>query len=303
MKRHDELRFGVAFLANVPMDESIRQFKHVEDLGFDVAGTGDQFVNYIDPEKLWYEQWTQTTAWAANTKHIKIGMFVTAFPYRNPAIVAKQAATLDHISKGRLEVGLGAALESDPCYGMIGIPNWRSKERLARFREYVEIVDSLLRNKVTNYEGQYYKIKEAIMNPLPIQKPRPPIIIAANQPRMLKNAVRYANTWTTLGSAEGLEDVRKRNTLVDKYCNQLGRDPRTLRRSFWLYEHNALASNGLLACYESEDVFSEMVKPFIDMGMNEILVSYPYQEEQTPVFEKIAKEVIPELKEEYNTQN
>ena len=138
------------------------------------------------------------------------------------------------------------------------------------------------------------------MNPLPIQKPRPPIIIAANQPRMLKNAVRYANTWTTLGSAEGLEDVRKRNTLVDKYCNQLGRDPRTLRRSFWLYEHNALASNGLLACYESEDVFSEMVKPFIDMGMNEILVSYPYQEEQTPVFEKIAKEVIPELKEEYN---
>ena len=300
MKRHDELRFGVAFLANVPMDESIRQFKHVEDLGFDVAGTGDQFVNYIDPEKLWYEQWTQTTAWAANTKHIKIGMFVTAFPYRNPAIVAKQAATLDHISKGRLEVGLGAALESDPCYGMIGIPNWRSKERLARFREYVEIVDSLLRNKVTNYEGQYYKIKEAIMNPLPIQKPRPPIIIAANQPRMLKNAVRYANTWTTLGSAEGLEDVRKRNTLVDKYCNQLGRDPRTLRRSFWLYEHNALASNGLLACYESEDVFSEMVKPFIDMGMNEILVSYPYQEEQTPVFEKIAKEVIPELKEEYN---
>ena len=300
MKRHDELRFGVAFLANVPMDESIRQFKHVEDLGFDVAGTGDQFVNYFDPEKLWYEQWTQTTAWAANTKHIKIGMFVTAFPYRNPAIVAKQAATLDHISKGRLEVGLGAALESDPCYGMIGIPNWRSKERLARFREYVEIVDSLLRNKVTNYEGQYYKIKEAIMNPLPIQKPRPPIIIAANQPRMLKNAVRYANTWTTLGSAEGLEDVRKRNTLVDKYCNQLGRDPRTLRRSFWLYEHNALASNGLLACYESEDVFSEMVKPFIDMGMNEILVSYPYQEEQTPVFEKIAKEVIPELKEEYN---
>lgn len=300
MKRHDELRFGVAFLANVPMDESIRQFKHVEDLGFDVAGTGDQFVNYFDPEKLWYEQWTQTTAWAANTKHIKIGMFVTAFPYRNPAIVAKQAATLDHISKGRLEVGLGAALESDPCYGMIGLPNWRSKERLARFREYVEIVDSLLRNKVTNYEGQYYKIKEAIMNPLPIQKPRPPIIIAANQPRMLKNAVRYANTWTTLGSAEGLEDVRKRNTLVDKYCNQLGRDPRTLRRSFWLYEHNALASNGLLACYESEDVFSEMVKPFIDMGMNEILVSYPCQEEQIPVFEKIAKEVIPELKEEYN---
>jgi alkanesulfonate monooxygenase SsuD/methylene tetrahydromethanopterin reductase-like flavin-dependent oxidoreductase (luciferase family) len=281
------------------MDESIRQFKHAEDLGFEIAGTGDQFVNYIDPEKLWYEQWTLTTVWAANTKDIRIGMFVTAFPYRNPAIMAKQAATLDHISKGRLEVGLGAALESDPCYEMTGIPNWRSKERLVRFREYVEIVDSLLRNKVTSYEGRYYEIKDALMNPLPIQKPRPPITIAANQPRMLKNAARYADTWTTLGSAESLEAVKERKMLIDKYCSQLGRDPATLRRSFWLYEHNALAADGLLACYESEDGFREMVEPFIDIGMNEILVSYPCQEKQIPVFENIAKEVIPQLKKKY----
>jgi alkanesulfonate monooxygenase SsuD/methylene tetrahydromethanopterin reductase-like flavin-dependent oxidoreductase (luciferase family) len=257
-------------------------------------------VNYIDPEKLWYEQWTLTTAWAANTKKIRIGMFVTAFPYRNPAIMTKQAATLDHISKGRLEVGLGAALESDPCYEMTGIPNWRSKERLARFREYVEVVDSLLRNNVTSYEGRYYKIKEAIMNPLPVQKPRPPITIAANRPRMLKNAVRYADTWTTLGSVESLEAVKERNMLIDKFCSQLGRDPGTLRRSFWLYEHNALASNGLLACYESEDLFREMIEPFIDIGMNEILVSYPCKKDQIPVFENIAEDVISEFKQKYN---
>ena len=297
---NNKLRFGVAFLANTPMDKLVKQFMHVEKLNFDIAGTGDQFVNFFDPTKLWYEQWTLTTAWAVNTKRIKIGTYVTAFPYRNPAIVAKQAATLDQISNGRLELGLGAALESDPCYEMTGIPNWKPGERLARFREYVEIVDQLLRNEVTNYEGQYYKIKGAIMNPLSVQKPRLPIAIAANQQRMIKNAVRYADTWTTLGSPKMLDEIQRRNKLADKYCNELGRDPRSLRRSYWMYEHNALASEGLLMCYESEDYFRELVLSFIEVGINEILVSYPCREEQMPVFEKIAQNVIPELKKEYN---
>lgn len=300
MTQDNDLRFGVALLANVPMNELIKQFMHIEKLNFDIAGTGDQFVNYFDPRKLWFELWTLTSAWAAKTKRIKIGMYVTAFPYRNPAILAKQAVTLDHISNGRLELGLGAALKSDPCYEMTGIPNWRSKERLARFREYVEIVDLLLSNEITNYEGRYYKIKEAVMSPRPIQKPRPPIIIAAHQPRMLKNAVRYADTWTTLGSADRLEEIRHRNTLIDKYCRELGRDPKSLRRSYWFYEHNALERDGLLDCYESEDAFKEMVRPFINMGITEVLLSYPCREEQLVVFENIAKEVIPELKEEYN---
>jgi alkanesulfonate monooxygenase SsuD/methylene tetrahydromethanopterin reductase-like flavin-dependent oxidoreductase (luciferase family) len=300
LEQNDKLRFGVAFLANSPMDKLIQQFKHVERLNFDIAGTGDQFVNFFDPKKLWYEQWTLTTAWAVNTKHIKIGTYVTAFPYRNPAILAKQAATLDHISDGRLELGLGAALESDPCYEMTGIPNWKPRERLARFREYVEIVDQLLRNETTNYDGQYYTIKGAIMNPLSLQKPRLPIAIAANQPRMIKNAVRYADTWTTLGSPKMLDEIQRRNKLADKYCDELGRDPGSLRRSYWIYEHSALARDGLLECYESEDYFRELVLSFVDVGINEILVSYPSREEQLPVFEKIAKNVIPELKKEYN---
>jgi alkanesulfonate monooxygenase SsuD/methylene tetrahydromethanopterin reductase-like flavin-dependent oxidoreductase (luciferase family) len=298
--KNNELRFGVVFLANIPVSELVRQFIHVEELGFDIAGTGDQFANFFDPKKLWLEQWTLTTAWAVKTKYIKIGTYVTAFPYRNPAILAKQAATLDHISEGRLELGLGAALESDPCYEMTGIPNWKPRERLSRFQEYVEIVDKLLRNETTSYNGEYYKIKEAVMNPLPVQKPRPPITIAANSPRMLKNAVRYADSWTTLGSSEMFEEISDRNTLVDSYCRDLGRDPRTLRRSYWIYEHSALESGGFLNIYESEDAFRETVSRFIDLGMNEVLLSYPCREEQLPVFVNIARDVIPELKKKYN---
>ena len=292
MKQNNELRFGVAFLANASMDELLKQFNHVEKLNFDIAGTGDQLVNFFDPRKLWFELWTLTSAWAVTTKRIKIGMYVTAFPYRNPAILAKQAITVDHLSNGRLELGLGAALRSDPCYEMTGIPNWRSKERLARFREYVEIVDQLLTNEITNYDGRYYQIKEAVMSPLPVQKPRPPITIAASQPRMLNIAARYADTWTTLGSADNLEEIRNKTMLIDKYCREYGRDPGSIRRSYWFYEHGALASDGLLGCYESEDAFREMVMPFIDMGITEVLLSYPCREEQLAVFENIYSKVL-----------
>jgi len=183
---------------------------------------------------------------------------------------------------------------------MTGIPNWSPGQRVARFREYVEIVDQLLSNEVTNYEGRYYKIKEAVMSPRPIQKPRPSITIGANKPRMLKLTARYADTWNTGGPAERLEETRRRNGLVDKYCREIGRDPRTLRRSYWFYYHDVYMKHGLFDYYESEDTFREMVRPYIDMGMTEVLISYPCLEEQLPMFEKIAKEVIPELKAEYN---
>ncbi len=117
---------------------------------------------------------------------------------------------------------------------------------------------------------------------------------------MIKNAVRYADTWTTLGSAGMLEEMRHRNKLADMYCIELGRGPESLRRSYWIYEYNALAVDGLLECYESEDSFKALVTPFIDTGINEVLVSYPCREEQIQVFEGIAQDVIPELKEEYN---
>ena len=164
----------------------------------------------------------------------------------------------------------------------------------------MEIVDQLLRNEVSDYDGRYYKIKGAIMSPRPVQKPRPPITIAAHRPRMLKLAARYADTWNTIGSAEKLEEIRSRNGLVDKYCKEIGRDPRTLRRSYCFYDTDAEKEKGFFAFYESEDAFREMVIPFIDMGVTEVLLSYPYRDEQLPMFEKIAGEVIPELKAKYN---
>jgi len=300
VKLSHELRFGVFLLPTNPWDELIKQLTHIEELNFDIAGSGDTFVSFFNSNEPCFELWALTSAWAAKTNRIRLGMWVTAFPFRNPAFLAKQALTVDHISNGRLELGLGAGVRSDKSYEMTGITNWSPRGRVARFHEYVEIVSQLLSNEVTNYDGRYYKIKEAIMSPRPVQKPRPPITIAAHSPRMLKLAARHADTWNTLGSAESLEEVRNRNDLVDKYCREIGRDPRTLRRSYCFYSHDVIVQRGLFDYYESEDAFREMVRPFIDLGIREVLIDYPCREEQLPTFEKIAREVIPELKAEYN---
>ena len=301
MNLRHELRFGVDLLPYVPWNELVRRLSYIEELGFDITGSGDTFVNFFNPSQPCLELWALTSAWAATTQRIRLGMWVTAFPFRHPAFLAKQALTVDHISNGRLELGLGAGVRSDRSYEMTGIPNWSPGQRVTRFREYVEIVDQLLRNEVTTYEGRYYAVKGAIMSPRPIQKPRPPIAIAAQRPRMLKLAARLADTWTTIVSRERLEVTRQKNELVDKYCKELDRDPRSLRRSFWLGDDGEILRNdGLFGYYESEDAFRETFTPYIDMGMTEVLLSYPCREEQLPVFEKIARDLIPELKEKYN---
>ena len=300
MKFSHELRFGIAFVPDVPWDEFLRRFLYIEELDFDIAGLGDHFAHFWFPSQPWFEAWTLLSALATQTSKIRIGPLVTPIAWRNPAFLAKQAIMVDHISHGRLELGLGAGVGWDPGYEMTGIPNWGPRERVARFREYVEIVDQLLRNEVTNYEGQYYKVKDAAMSPRPVQKPRPPITIAAHRPKMLKLAARYADTWTTIVPAERLDEIRRRNELVDGYCREISRDPSTLRCSNWPAYMDAEKEKGLFTYYESEDAFREMVRPLIDMGITEVLLSYPYRDEQRPMFEKIAREVIPELKAEYN---
>ncbi|MFX0125478.1 MAG: LLM class flavin-dependent oxidoreductase [Candidatus Hodarchaeota archaeon] len=298
-----ELRFGVGPLPNLSWEELVRCFNHIEELGFDNALIGDHFVNMANPLDPWFESWTLIAALAVKTTHIRIGIGVSPITWRNPAFLARQALTVDHISNGRLELGLGTGLTSDPGHAMTGIPNWAPNERVARFREYVEIVDQLLCNKITTYEGHFYNIKGAIMNPRPIQKPRPPIMIAAFGEAMLKYPAHYADIWSSAGSNTDkfAELTRKRNNLLDRYCEDIGRDPSSLRRSYLEWETDVSWKGGLMSIFKSEENFREMIKRFVGVGINEFFFLYPYRKEQLPVFEKVAREVIPELKDQYNS--
>jgi alkanesulfonate monooxygenase SsuD/methylene tetrahydromethanopterin reductase-like flavin-dependent oxidoreductase (luciferase family) len=298
----NNLTFHVLILPSGSWSEVAERFIHAESLGFDAAGIGDHFVDWTSPPRPWFEMWSSLSAVAARTSRIRLQTSVAQIPFRNPALFARQALTLDHISDGRVEIGLGTGLTSDPSYEMMGIPNWSAAERVARLGEYVEVVDRLLTNEITTYHGEYYRVEEAHMNPRPIQTPRPPITIAALGPKMMEHAVRLADTWDSLSFAAELgaqmEETESRIERIDRLCDDLGRDPSSLHRSYLAFDAKARPSGGLINYYESEDLFVEIVQRVTALGITEIGVYYPVLSEQIPGLERIATEVIPLLRAE-----
>ena len=297
-----KLRFQVLILPNLPWDQLLGRFTHVEELGFDLAVTADTFVDFLNPPSPWFELWTVLAGVARSTNTIRIAPCVAQIPLRNPALFARQALTVDHISNGRLEIGLGLGLREDPGYEMMGMPNWTNKERAARFKEYVEIVDLLLSNEVSSYNGRFYKINNAVMNPRSCQKPRPPITIAAMGPLMMKYAAQYADTWNTMSFAEEFavqfDETEARVSKVAEHCAVIGRDFDTLRVSYNMFDARSRSGGGRIAYYESPDAFAEMARRLISLGVTELGLYYPMLDEQLPVFETIARETIPALRKE-----
>jgi alkanesulfonate monooxygenase SsuD/methylene tetrahydromethanopterin reductase-like flavin-dependent oxidoreductase (luciferase family) len=296
---HD-LRFQVLVLPNAPWSELRHRFTYVEELGFDLVTTADHFVDWNNPAVPWLESWTLLAAVARETTRIRLATYVTQIPLRHPAMLARQALTVDQLSGGRLEVGLGTGLSLDPAYDMLGIPNWEPKERVARFGEYVEIVHRLLSSEKSSYDGRYYRIKDAVMNPRPVQHPRPPIVVAALGTVMLKHAARHADNWNSLSFADTFEkqlaETANRSAWVDKACAAIGRDPSSLRRSYLMFDPGSRATGGRIAYYESETLFVDMVGRLRALGISELGLYFPTVSAQRPVFERIARDVIPKLK-------
>ena len=171
------------------------------------------------------------------------------------------------------------------------------------FKEYVELVDLLLSNEITTYEGKFYQAKGTYMNPRPIQQPRPPIMIAAMGPVMLKRAAHYADIWNSLSFAETfaeqMQETRTRIAQLDAHCADIGRDPKSITRSYQMFDPSARTSGGLFNYYESDDLFVEMVEEVLSLGITEIGLYYPMMESQLPAFKKLATEVIPEIKKKH----
>jgi alkanesulfonate monooxygenase SsuD/methylene tetrahydromethanopterin reductase-like flavin-dependent oxidoreductase (luciferase family) len=217
--------------------------------------------------------------------------------------LAHQALTVDHISNGRLELGLGLGLPADPSCGMMGLPNWDNRERAARFKEYVHIVDQLLSNETTTFQGKYYQVNAAVIDPRPVQRPRPPIVIAAMGPTMLKRAAEHADNWNSISFAPTfdaqLAETRDRIRRIDDHCATIGRDPASLRRSYLMLDIKARQTGGLVSYFESREIFADQVRQVLDLGISEVGLYFPRRNEQLQMFEKIAAEVIPMLKAEY----
>ena len=294
------LRFEVLIVPNMPWETVLDRFRCIEALGFDIGGLADHFVDWTNPPNPWFDLWATLGAVAQATTTLRLRPCVAQIPLRDPATFARQALTLDHISGGRIELGLGIGLTVDPSYAMMGIANWSNAERVARLKEYLEIVDRMLTREITSYAGKYYTIDEAVMNPRPVQSPRPPIMLAAMGPVMLKRAARYADTWNSLSFLETfdaqLAETRERAARIDEHCATIGRDPATLTRSYTMFDATGRKRGGMIAYYESEDAFADMVGRVLELGITEIGLYWPTLPEQRPMFERIATHVIPGIK-------
>jgi alkanesulfonate monooxygenase SsuD/methylene tetrahydromethanopterin reductase-like flavin-dependent oxidoreductase (luciferase family) len=297
------LRFHVLLLPNVGWAELKARVVRLESLGFEVAALADHFVDWTTPAVPWFESWTALAALADATRTIRLSTVVTQIPLRNPAMLARQALTLDHISGGRIELGLGTGITIDPSYAMAGLPNWEPAERVERFAEYVDLVARLLSQEVTTFQGRYYQVDGAIMNPRPVQSPRPPILIAALAPRMLRHAARYADIWNSLSFLLSFDDqlaeTRARVEAIDAACAAIAREPSTLRRSYTMFDARARPRGGTIGYYESAERFIDQVSRVAELGISDVGLYYPLDPAQLSSFERIATDVLPRLRATY----
>ncbi|MGA2237921.1 MAG: LLM class flavin-dependent oxidoreductase [Candidatus Bathyarchaeia archaeon] len=187
------------------------------------------------------ECWTVLSALAAVTDRIRLGTSVLCDSHRNPALMAKMAATLDDLSGGRVDYGIGAGWHEieQTSYGL----PWLEKpiERIRRMEEGIEVVKRMWTEDKANFSGKYYRIKEATCYPKPIQKPHPPIWIGARGERMLKSVARYADAWNYFSTT--VQQHRDLMNVIRKSCELLCRN----------YDHIMMSWEGMILIAETEE--------------------------------------------------
>lgn len=170
-----------------------------------------------------WESWTMLSALAEATRRVELGTLVLCTAFRNPAVLAKMAATLDEVSAGRLTLGLGAGWHQ-PEFDAFGIP---FDHRAGRFEEAVSIIHPLLRTGQVDFKGGYYEAPNCELIPRSSRPDGPPLLIAGDGPRMLDITVRYADAWNTAWHAEPAS-AHERLALIRAACERNGRDSATL---------------------------------------------------------------------------
>ena len=280
------MRFGIVTDQNLPWPTLVERWRLFDELGFDSAWDCAHFIQPSRPTGPYFEAWTLLAGLATVTSRIRLGVLVSSNTFRHPALLAKEAVTLDHISNGRLEIGFGAGWY-EPEHPAFGLEFPSPAERVERFREAVELLDSYLRQDTTTYEGRIYQLKEATNRPRPIQQPRPPFLLAGHRRKMLAIGARYADTFNSFGT---VEEMRERNAILDEECAKIGREPTSIVRS--LYGWAAMMPSDP---WESLGAFHDMIGRYSEAGVNEFLIDQP-RPDQLDMLERVAAEVLPSLR-------
>ncbi len=219
---------------------------------FHSAWNFDHFypINVPDTSGPCMEAWTTLSALAHATKRIRVGCMVSGVVYRHPAVLANMIASVDIISQGRLEVGIGAGWSEEEC-DAYGIELGSLTQRFDRFDEACEVIHGLLTQTTTDFSGNYFTLKQARCNPPPVQQPHPPICIGGNgERRTFPNVVKWADHWNY--AAFDLEGYVTKRDELHRQCELAGRDPGEIMTSI----HQPVDANDLASIESQAERFN-----------------------------------------------
>lgn len=249
MQKQHELEFGLTVpqgwrggdLQLEDENDPVKQYEFsksisvtADTIGFDSIYAYDHFIPFYsgDRNKNIFECFTLLSALAAITERIKIGQIVTCNSYRNPSILAKMLSTLDVISKGRVELGIGAGWYEQE-YVAYGYHFPSHVLRIKQLDESVSIIKAMWKEKHTSFEGKYYRIKEAICNPKPIQKPHPIIMIGGSGEKyLLKVVAKHADRYNLFFGTP--DEMKTKISVLKEHCESIGRDYKEIQYSIVL---------------------------------------------------------------------
>jgi alkanesulfonate monooxygenase SsuD/methylene tetrahydromethanopterin reductase-like flavin-dependent oxidoreductase (luciferase family) len=257
------VRFGATIPQVVPFPLVRDDFRFIESLGIENGWVADHFAVDGAGDMAILEPWTLLAAVATETERIRIGTMVTNVSTRNVGMLAKAILTVDQISNGRVDVGLGAGFYPVE-HAALGIDFLDSRRRVERLGEATEILDRALRGEHVTYQGSYFRLVDAPFHPQPTQRPRPPVWVAAQGTRSLRIAARHADAVVCLGEAgTGLDDslsrFRERMARLDELCAAEGRDAGTLRRCYFAGWANE-------PIFESSDATADFIGRYVEAG-------------------------------------
>jgi F420-dependent oxidoreductase-like protein len=246
-----------------------------DKIGFDSLYAYDHLIPFFkdDIEKNIFECFTLLSATATITKRIKIGQIVTCNSYRNPALLAKMVSTLDVISNGRMELGIGAGWYEKE-YLAYGYDFPSHIERIKQLDESLSIIKEMWTKKSASFKGNYYTIKEAICNPKPIQKPHPTIMVGGSGEKyLLKVVAKHANRYNIFFGTP--HEMKRKITILKDYCSKNGRDHKEIQYSVVLpciITESGEDINQIVARYKRRD---KTIEQYLDFLVGGITIGTP----------------------------
>ena len=292
------MRLGVVVLPELPWSQAAEQWRRLDDWGYHSAWTYDHLAWRSLADGPWYATVPTLAAAALVTSTIRLGTFVASPNFRHPVPFAKELMSLDDLSGGRFQLGVGAGGWGFDA-GVLGQPELTARERVDRFAEFVGLLDRLLTSRSTSYDGTWFTARDARMVPGCVQRPRLPFVVAANGPRAMRVVAQHGQAWVTTGVTPA-EDGEERwwsalagaGERLDAALQDAGRAPSDVQRYLSVDSSGAFGPS-------SVEHLRDVLGRAATLGFDEVVVHWPRPDGvyagDVGVLERAAAEVLPGL--------